>query len=101
MFFQLPANRFADSVPLNKGGMSSNLQPPKETEMFYVKNVPNWERALRLIMGAVALLFAAMNWGSSGLAVGAGIMGAMLAMTGLFGFCPMCAMVGRKLDKGH
>lgn len=69
--------------------------------MFYVKNVPNWERALRLIMGVMALVFAAMNWGSSGLAVGAGIMGAMLAMTGLFGFCPMCAMVGRKLDKRH
>lgn len=69
--------------------------------MFYVKNVPNWERVLRLIMGVMALVYAAMNWGSSGLAVGAGIMGAMLAMTGLVGFCPMCAMVGRKLDKKH
>lgn len=52
-------------------------------------------------MGVMTLVFAAMNWGSSNLAVGAGIMGAMLAMTGLVGFCPMCAMVGRKLDKGH
>lgn len=69
--------------------------------MFYVKNVPNWERVLRLIVGMMALAFAAMNWGSSGIAVGAGIMGAMLAMTGLIGFCPMCAMVGRKLDKKH
>lgn len=69
--------------------------------MFYVKNVPNWERALRLVMGAMALVFAAMNWGSSNLAVGAGIMGAVLALTGLVGFCPMCAMVGRKLDKEH
>lgn len=69
--------------------------------MFYVKNVPNWERALRLLMGLLALGFAAMNWGTSGLAMGAGVVGAMLAMTGLVGFCPMCAMVGRKLDKGH
>lgn len=69
--------------------------------MFYVKNVPNWERALRLFMGAMALAFAAMNWHESHLAVGAGIMGAMLALTGLVGFCPMCAMVGRKLGKGH
>jgi len=69
--------------------------------MFYVKNVPTWERILRIVMGVVALVFAVMNWGTSGLAVGAGIMGAMLAMTGLVGFCPMCAMVGRKLDKGH
>ena len=69
--------------------------------MFYVKNVPNWERILRIVIGMMALVFAAMNWGSSNLAVWAGIMGAMLAMTGLVGFCPMCAMVGRKLDKGH
>ena len=44
--------------------------------MFYVKNVPTWERIVRNVMGAI------------------------LSMTGLFGFCPMCAMVGRKLDKG-
>ncbi|WP_410171372.1 YgaP-like transmembrane domain [Aeromonas jandaei] len=29
----------------------------------------------------------------------AGVMSAILSMTGLMGFCPMCAMVGRKLDK--
>ena len=69
--------------------------------MFYTKNVPNWERVLRIVMGLMGLVFAVMNWGVSGLAVGVGIMGAVLAMTGLFGFCPMCAMVGRKLDKGH
>ncbi|MES2402418.1 MAG: DUF2892 domain-containing protein [Pseudomonadota bacterium] len=68
--------------------------------MLYAKNVPAWERALRIIMGLMALGFAAMNWGGSAWAVGAGIMGAVLSMTGLIGFCPMCAMVGRKLDKG-
>lgn len=67
--------------------------------MLYVKNVPNWERALRLIAGAMALVFAIMNWGASTVAVGAGVMGLILAMTGLVGFCPMCAMAGRKLDK--
>ena len=67
--------------------------------MFYVKNVPGWERALRVLMGLMALGFAAMHWGQP-LAMGAGIMGAMLAMSGLYGFCPMCALVGRKLDKG-
>ena len=67
--------------------------------MFYVKNVPNWERVLRLIAGVIALAFAAINWGTSSMAVGAGIMGAVLAMTGSVGFCPMCAMVGRRLNK--
>ncbi|QNK71157.1 DUF2892 domain-containing protein [Variovorax sp. PAMC26660] len=69
--------------------------------MFYVKNVPGWERVLRIVMGLVGLVFAAMNWGTAGLAVGVGLAGAMLAVTGLFGFCPMCAMVGRELDKGR
>lgn len=67
--------------------------------MFYVKNIPNWERAVRLVVGVLALVFAGMNWGSSGLAVGASMLGAIAAITGLIGFCPMCAMAGRKLDK--
>lgn len=74
--------------------------------MFYVKNLPGWERALRIAMGLAGLVFAAMNWGSGSLAMtivaGIGLVGAMLAVTGLFGFCPMCAMVGRKPGKkGH
>jgi glucose-6-phosphate-specific signal transduction histidine kinase len=66
--------------------------------MFYAKNVPSWERVVRIAMGLIALAYAVMSWGSP-LAMGAGVMGAMLSMTGLVGFCPMCAMVGRKLDQ--
>jgi hypothetical protein len=99
MFISSSANRFAKWPPLSKRGLSSQTNGSKEITMFYVKNVPNWERALRIVMGLMALGFAAMSWGSP-LAMGAGIMGAVLSMTGLFGFCPMCAMVGRKLDKG-
>lgn len=67
--------------------------------MLYLKNVPGWERALRTVLGLMSLAFAAVNWGQP-LAVGAGVVGAVLAGTGLIGFCPMCAMVGRKLDQG-
>ncbi|CAN7641627.1 DUF2892 domain-containing protein [Pseudoduganella sp. LjRoot289] len=66
--------------------------------MFYVKNVTSGERVLRVAAG---LLAAAIAW----LGVG-GMAGALLAAsaggiaaTGLFGFCPMCAMFGRRLDK--
>lgn len=69
--------------------------------MFYVKNVPNWERVLRVITSLVAIGFAYESWGVTGLGVGLGIVGAMLTFTGLFGFCPMCALVGRKLDKAN
>jgi hypothetical protein len=99
MFISLSANRFANHPPLSGRGLSSHTNGSKEINMFYVKNVPAWERVLRIVMGLMALGFAAMSWGSP-LAMGAGVMGAMLSMTGLFGFCPMCAMVGRKLDKG-
>ena len=39
------------------------------------------------------------NGSVSGVAVGVNFMGAMLATSGLFGFCPRCAMAGRKPDK--
>lgn len=67
--------------------------------MFYMKNVPGWERALRVLLGMMALAFAYQNWGESNFGVGMGVAGAMLALTGLMGYCPMCAMAGRKLDK--
>ncbi len=41
--------------------------------MFYVKNVPNWERVLRIILGIMALVFPVMSWGKSDLAVAAGV----------------------------
>ena len=69
--------------------------------MLYLKNVPTFERALRLIAGVSALVFAGKSWDTSEVAVGAGIVGATLALTGLVGFCPMCAMLGRKLDRGQ
>lgn len=67
--------------------------------MFYVKNVPVWERWLRIMMG-VALLLAPivwLDWGTLGIVLG--VMGAVGVMTGLMGYCPMCALAGRKLEE--
>ena len=69
--------------------------------MFYVKNVPTWERVLRVLVSIFAFYFAYQNWGQSNLAVALGFVGAIMAMSGLMGYCPMCAMVGRKLDKAN
>ena len=69
--------------------------------MLYVKNVPGWERVLRVMMG-IGLLVGAVLWlgpNAKGWVVGA--MGLMASMTGLVGYCPMCAMVGRKLPSAH
>ena len=68
------------------------------TKAFYVKNVPGWERALRVLLSLAAVAFALTSlprpwdWVVAVSAIG-------VAATGLVGFCPMCALVGRKLDR--
>jgi hypothetical protein len=66
--------------------------------MFYVKNVPTWERILRVVLGLIVVVAGVQlvggTWGWLLAASAAGIVG-----SGLFGFCPMCALVGRRLDK--
>lgn len=64
--------------------------------MFYAKNVPNAERVLRVLAGAVgAGLAVVFIGGTAGWLLAAGAAG--LVASGLFGFCPACALVGRKL----
>lgn len=68
--------------------------------MFYVKNVPNAERVVRVLAGAVVAGMAlAQLGGMAGWLAAAGAGG--LVGSGLFGFCPACALVGRKLKDGR
>jgi len=70
--------------------------------MLYQKNVPVWERALRIISGIVfiglALAFPLL-WGIQNLWMVGGLLfsAAFVILTGFFGWCPACALVGRKL----
>lgn len=65
---------------------------------LYVKNVPNWERAMRIVLAlvviAAGLTLAAAPWNWMLAAAGAGF-----GLTGVVGFCPACALVGRKLQQ--
>lgn len=64
--------------------------------MIYVKNLPAWERWARGIFGiSLAMFGATALWSSP---IGWVLMGSgVIALsTGFVGFCPMCAMVGRK-----
>jgi hypothetical protein len=66
------------------------------TMMYLKTNLPAWERAIRVAMG-IALALMAWRYGTAPWMGWAGLaMGAMLAGTGFVGFCPMCAMVGRR-----
>ncbi len=66
--------------------------------MVYVRNLPLWERSLRIGAGTVAAAYAllsvdgVMDW-----VILAGGVG--MALTGIFGFCPACALAGRRLEK--
>jgi len=68
--------------------------------MFYVKNVPTWERVLRVIIGLAAVVWSVLALGGW-LGTLAALSAAGIVLSGLFGFCPACAMVGRKLDKAR
>jgi len=65
---------------------------------LFVKNVPSWERVVRIAM-ALTVTFVSLNlldavWGWSVAAAALGF-----GLTGLVGFCPACALVGRQLPK--
>jgi hypothetical protein len=65
--------------------------------MFYLKrNVPVVERSLRVAAGICGAALA-LKYAPSPIGMWVGIAaGAMFALTGLIGYCPMCAMIGRK-----
>jgi hypothetical protein len=69
-----------------------------EIVMFYLKNLYTWERLARIIAGAMAVA-ASLYLLSGTVAILAAASAAGIALTGLVGFCPMCAMVGRRIDQ--
>lgn len=65
--------------------------------MHYRKNLPMWERWGRGLIGAgLMLLGVTMQWATLAGWVVAGL-GAITLLSGFIGFCPMCALIGRKL----
>lgn len=68
--------------------------------MIYVKNVPSWERVLRVIAGLVVVAWSLLILGGTG-GVLLALSAAGIVVSGLVGFCPACAMVGRRLDKAR
>jgi hypothetical protein len=64
--------------------------------MIYRKNLWAWEQWLRVVIG-VALAICGIWIGKGALVWDmVALSGAGLALTGVFGFCPACALGGRK-----
>lgn len=66
--------------------------------MFYRKNVGPKERWVRAVSGALMAACGLLVLGVTPLGLLAVCAGVVIALTGLFGFCPACAMVGRRLQ---
>jgi len=66
--------------------------------MLYRKNVPNLERAIRAIAGLALAAAGVVLLGHAG-SILLIVTGVATVFTGFFGFCPACAMVGRRLPK--
>ncbi|MDE2181977.1 MAG: DUF2892 domain-containing protein [Alphaproteobacteria bacterium] len=66
--------------------------------MFYRKNIRGWEQVVRIMMGIALIAYGLVAMAGTPAGYGLAAMGLMLGLTGVFGFCPACAMVGRKLD---
>jgi len=72
--------------------------------MFYVKNVPTLERVARVTLGIILVAGAIIVFAQPtadilvrGLAVVGVASGIFAVVTGFVGWCPACALVGRKL----
>ena len=66
--------------------------------MFYQKNLPLCERVLRVLIGIIVIavtLSLSLDSRMKALII---VSAATFLFFGFIGFCPMCAMVGRKLD---
>lgn len=63
--------------------------------MFYPKNVPNRQRALRVILGAMMIAGGFYWFHLSMQTVVFVIVGTMMALTGFIGYCPMCSVAKR------
>jgi hypothetical protein len=94
------------SRAMNRFGAVEPLWPEMDTirkgqGMLYVKNLPAWERwgrglaGLGLVVSGLAAFGVAAQWGTlAGWSlIGTGV---IALLTAFVGFCPMCAMVGRK-----
>ncbi|MFE0015471.1 DUF2892 domain-containing protein [Mesorhizobium sp. NPDC059054] len=60
---------------------------------FYRKNIGSLHQVVRIVIGAAAAV-AALAWFAAPVSYWGAMAGVVLALSGLFGYCPMCAVAG-------
>ena len=69
--------------------------------MLYRKNIYAWKQVLRIIAGLALAAYASFAVAGGLLSYALVATGLFLAVTGVFGWCPACATVGRRLRFGE
>jgi hypothetical protein len=64
--------------------------------MLYRKNMGRLQRGARLAAGGLIVACALTQIGLTPLGIVLALSGVVTALTGVFGFCPACAMAGRR-----
>ncbi len=64
--------------------------------MFFRKNLPGAERGIRFAAAVAMILCGLYLFGFTVAGYAIAAAGAFTALTAIFGFCPACAMIGRK-----
>ena len=67
--------------------------------MIYAKNVPTAERAIRVIAGLALIAFGVFGLKGTPLGYVLTASGLVAVLTGFVGFCPMCALAGRRIEQ--
>lgn len=66
--------------------------------MLYKRNLPRWEQVLRAIAGIAMIACGLVGPWLAGTSVGyvIAVSGGVTLLTGFIGYCPACAVAGRK-----
>lgn len=65
--------------------------------MIYRKNVAGWEQILRLVAGAGMIACGLIGLAGNPVGYLVAVVGVVTGLTGIVGYCPACAMAGRRL----
>jgi threonine/homoserine/homoserine lactone efflux protein len=63
--------------------------------MFYAKNVPQRQRALRVILGAVLIGTGVYLYHFTWQTIAYAVAGVLMMLTGFIGYCPFCSIANR------
>ena len=67
--------------------------------MIYTKNVPPVERTLRVLVGFALIALGLVGMKGTPLGYILAASGVVALLTGFVGFCPMCALAGRRIQE--